>query len=339
MAAGSTHRPENLPAPRRAGFTLVELLVVITIIGILISLLLPAVQSARESARRAQCSNHLKQLGLASLLHLEKHEYYPSGGWGYRWVGDPDRGFGKNQPGGWIYSLLPYIEQGGLHQLGAGKASGEKMDDARTVCMTPLTLLNCPSRRKSLVYPCGSSVPYNASPLTMAAKTDYAVNCGSDRWFETPGPGPGSVQQVDDGTYAWPLLGLNGISFQISQIKAAHVRDGASNTILIGEKYLNADHYTTGAVGGDNEVMYGGPNVDNFRSTYCADDGSFDLHPMQDRPGLTHPWRFGSTHSAGCNFVFCDGSVRQLSYAVDPYTFSLLGNRKDGQPIDVTEIQ
>src|SRR5262245_9385622 len=108
------------PTARWAAFTLVELLVVISVIAVLVGLLLPAVQQAREAARRMQCSNNLKQIGLGALNHESTHQYLPSGGWGHRWVGDADSGFGRSQPGGWVYSLLPYVEQSALHSRGAG---------------------------------------------------------------------------------------------------------------------------------------------------------------------------------------------------------------------------
>ena len=92
------------------GFTLVELLVVIAIIGILIALLLPAVQAAREASRAASCRNHLKQMGLAALNVESAHGHFPSGGWGWEWAGDPDGGFGDRQPGGWYYNVLAYLE-------------------------------------------------------------------------------------------------------------------------------------------------------------------------------------------------------------------------------------
>jgi prepilin-type N-terminal cleavage/methylation domain-containing protein len=145
----------NMKRTRQSvGFTLVELLVVITIIGILIALLLPAVQAAREAARRLQCSNQIKQLALGALGHETANGFLPTGGWNPCWAGDADRGFGGRQPGGWIYNVLPYIEQQPLHDLGSGadNSSVPTLSDCVLQCVgTPLTGLICPSRRAAVV--------------------------------------------------------------------------------------------------------------------------------------------------------------------------------------------
>ena len=107
----------------RRGFTLVELLVVIAIIGMLVGLLLPAVNAAREQGRLASCKNNLHQLCIACLDHENKMQFLPSGGWGGNWVGLASQGYGQNQPGGWIYQILPYLEQTPLHDLTIGVSS------------------------------------------------------------------------------------------------------------------------------------------------------------------------------------------------------------------------
>ena len=104
----------------KKGFTLVELLVVIAIIATLIGLLLPAVQSAREAARRSHCSNNVKQLALGLLQCESAAGHLPTNGWGYHWTGEADKGVGRRQPAGWIYNILPFIEEVSVHQLGAG---------------------------------------------------------------------------------------------------------------------------------------------------------------------------------------------------------------------------
>src|ERR1700752_1460812 len=105
---------------RQSGFTLVELLVVIAIIGILVALLLPAVQAAREAGRRTQCHNHLKQLSLAMQNYKTTQGAVPTGGWGWHWMGNPDGGYGKNQPGSWVYTIAPLIEEANVRTIAAG---------------------------------------------------------------------------------------------------------------------------------------------------------------------------------------------------------------------------
>ncbi|NLE37478.1 MAG: DUF1559 domain-containing protein, partial [Pirellulaceae bacterium] len=178
------------------GFTLVELLVVIAIIGILIALLLPAVQAAREAARRATCANNLKQIGAAALNHESAHGFLPSAGWGFIWVGDPDRGFGETQPGGWIYSLLPYLEQKEIFDIGTGMATIPKKQAAASMCGMALPTFNCPSRRDAKMYPViwANYINVQNNMVKGDARSDYAANGGDYFGYpETQTTGPGSA--------------------------------------------------------------------------------------------------------------------------------------------------
>ena len=326
-----TRRMHQTAAPlpcRRRAFTLVELLVVIAIIGILIALLLPAVQAAREAARRSQCLNHLKQLGVAAHLHHETHGFFPSGGWGYAWNGDPDQGVGRSQPGAWGFSLLPFVEQGPLYSMGQGQTPAVKRTLNAQRIGTPVPTYYCPSRRSSLAYPVVVNIdfvkqPRESDPITIAARNDYAICEGVEhRWFSA---GPADLASGNDGSYTWPDQDYHtGVSGVRSEIRIAQITDGTSNTYLIGEKYLSPDHYHTGEDIGDDQNCYSGDERDVHRTTGAG-------VPLQDRPGFSDTWRYGGPHAAGINMAFCDGSVRGIAYSIDQQSHNWLGNRKDGQ--------
>jgi prepilin-type N-terminal cleavage/methylation domain-containing protein len=303
------------------GFTLIELLVVIAIIAILIGLLLPAVQKVREAASRIQCANNLKQMALAVHNHESVFGRFPTGGWGWAWTGDPDRPNDYRQPGGWVYNILPFIEQDNLHGLGAGLPSDQKLAAEAQRVATPLHLFNCPTRRGPGLYANGLGTSYynTTNPILMMARSDYAANAGSqssDEFF----PGPASYAQGDDPNYPWPDTSyLTGVMFQRSMVRFAEVTNGLSNTYMLGEKYLNPDHYFNGQDPADNENMYVGYDNDLYRST--------DYAPMQDLRGVTNTFAFGSAHPAVFLMAYCDGSVRYISYAVDFSVHLAAGSR------------
>jgi prepilin-type N-terminal cleavage/methylation domain-containing protein len=337
-----THGLNNQQLCRtQRGFTLVELLVVITIIGILIALLLPAVQAAREAARKAQCGNNIKQLAMGCLQHESANGFFPTGGWAYYWVGDPDRGFDEKQPGGWCYNILPYIEQQPLHDLGIGTGPGSaksiEANDVRR--QTPLTTFTCPSRRTSIVMD-GGCTPYYCSS-TRHVSTCYVANGGETSVYlltPTSFNMPTSYASVDDGSYKFdPQFGrINGICFVRSKVKIADITDGASNTFLVGEKQVNPDHYEDGLDAGDDWGMFTGSQDDIVRG--CgAKDGSayYPLPPSQDTPGNgTASLYFGSAHTVSLNMSMCDGSVHSISYDIDFEVFRRFCNREDGMPVD-----
>ena len=325
---------------RRDAFTLVELLVVITIIGILISLLLPAVQAAREAARRAQCTNNLKQLGLAMHNHHQAHGRFPTGGWGWEFVGEPERGTDRRQPGGWAFCLLDYLEQENLRNMGLGLSDSARTEAIIQRIGTPLAAFICPTRRRPMVFPDQRvNHPYCTASqdeifATEAGRTDYAINAG-DMADPAYHPGPSSVAEGDDPSYnGWVnTSSFTGIAYQRSEVTIADVRDGTSNTYMIGEKYINSDCYTNGQDGADNENLYVGYDNDNFRLTHP----NFGP-PRQDQPGLVNGYIFGSPHPGGWNVALCDGSVRAISYSIDTTTHRWLGNRRDAQPIDASKL-
>lgn len=320
---------EHFARRRVSAFTLVELLVVIAIIALLIGLTLPAVQAVRESARATQCKNHLKQLGLAAQIHVDNHRSYPTNGWGFRWIGDPDFGTGITQPGGWVFNVLPFLEQQNLHQLAFRVPSTQKLAAMQQLMETPVDVLFCPSRRRPTVGAYLGQFPlYNAPMLPAAAKCDYAGN-GGDQAFNNI-QGPSSTDPNVVRSYSWPPVDrVTGLFYPRSFLSPADVRDGTSNVYLFGEKNVREDvaSITDPAQRdiGDDQTAYVGDDTDVRRFTH--------LPPVRDEFGQAHPFQFGSAHPRVCHFVFCDGSVHAISFTIDPEVHQRLGNRRDGKPV------
>ena len=347
----SNRSPVALRVCSPRGFTLIELLVVITIIGILIALLLPAVQAAREAARRTQCGNNLKQLGLAMLTHEQSMGRFPSGGWHDNWVGNPDRPSDKRQPGSWVYSILPQLEQKPLHDLGADGNPDAVLNPAAILqsVQTPLTVTNCPSRRSAIAYPTLDwwGNPYTPRNTNAAVgntgHTDYAANAGDQyQSFDPIGTSSVPSSLAQEAAWfrsgSWPpndgyVRSCTGIVYVCSEVQMASITDGTSNTYMIGEKYLDPLNYAAGRDGGDNECMYSGDDNDNQRVTYYNGVTPSTV-PIEDRSGYAAGEQFGSAHSNICQFALCDGSVRAVSYSINAETHRRLGNRKDGLTID-----
>jgi prepilin-type N-terminal cleavage/methylation domain-containing protein len=142
---------------RWPAFTLVELLVVIGIIGVLTGILLPAIHSARESARQTHCQNNLKQQALAIHQHVASFHRYPGNGWGYLWIGEPYRGSGHRQPGGWIYNLVPYLQRSHVDALGAEMTPEDRRASMRRLIQEPVSTYSCPSRQSLAAGPARKS--------------------------------------------------------------------------------------------------------------------------------------------------------------------------------------
>jgi prepilin-type N-terminal cleavage/methylation domain-containing protein len=311
----------------RRGFTLVELLVVIAIIGVLVALLLPAVQAARESARRMQCQNNLKQFGLAFQNHNDMLGHLPTNGWGYFWVGDPDLGFGIDQPGGWTFNILPYCEQNAVYNIAKGKVGQPKKTDLAAMVGVPIKFFYCPSRRKPGLYPItGTANEQNFDHVSIGAKIDYAVCAGDQE--ELQGPGVPIPLPAPPMTYT-------GISFVRSTVRFAEITDGTSNTLMVGEKQMGAPYYLNGLEGGDNENIYVGWDNDHTRTTNSRTTGNNNQIRFPPRMDTREDriLCFGSAHPAGFNGVLCDGSVRVFTYNIDVANYMRLGNRADGQTL------
>ncbi len=323
----------------RRAFTLVELLVVITIIGILIGLLLPAVQSAREAARRLQCTNNLKQLALACHSHQQAIGLLPSlGGPNWSWHmtyinGTP--AVTPKQHGGWGFQVLPYIE---ATSVWTGGSATTDLERSIVAISTPNTLFFCPSRRRPEVVVAGDWYHFpNAGKSYGHAKTDYAASTSDTAFYRENGScgfsnsaGVGAITR----TFRFTKYDSNNPTDAewepLPPIGIDEIRDGTSNTMLIAEKRMNVGRLGV-MQSDDNEGYTSGVDHDVVRTTNSV--------PLPDRMSNNSSEygenRFGSSHSGGMNAAMADGSVQFLSYSIELQTFRRLGCRCDGEPVVV----
>lgn len=321
------------------GITLVELLIVLAIIGLLVQLILPAVETARETARQAQCKNNVRQLAMACLLHSNTHGHFPTGGWNSAWVGDPNRGYSRKQPGSWGYNILPYLEQEELHNLGLGLPEADRPKAAAQLYGVALPVFTCTSRRLARPQPfVFTRKMMNADMnelqrLNQCGRSDYAGNIGNALPKKNFALGPSSYEEGDrwdngqDPKSSWVASENYGIIYQRSEVTPAMITDGLSHTFVLGEKFIPSYYYKKSKTHCDDQSLYVGFSYDNNRAGKHSSPPTNDRMVQVPNSQSTTLWRFGGAHPTGFNMACCDGSVHYVDYGVDKVVFSAMSTR------------
>lgn len=354
----------NASERRRGGFTLVELLVVIAIIGVLVALLLPAVQAAREAARRMSCGNNLKQLGLACLNHADAHsgqlptsiykdpEDFDLNG---NWIGPPG---GKNDPAnggpgisgkGWIVEVLPYVEQQATFQ---GIKSGLQTVKGKQRFGPPRaangTGMGAPEIRQyvSVQYPfltCASDE--TAQPSTdqwywetiSVGVTNYkgvigdpVMSDGNARGSAAPAAGfPLTTGSVPDSHNTAETNGLFGRNTSVRPISLKSITDGQSNTFMVGETVAGQDFHGA-AFFADGDFATCGVPINYFHI-------GLDTAAMKNAPQWMQSRGFKSVHPGGVNFVMGDGSVQFVNEGIETFAYRALATRDGGETASLNQ--
>jgi prepilin-type N-terminal cleavage/methylation domain-containing protein len=342
---------------KHAGFTLFELLTVLALLGLLLALLLPAVQKVREAANRISCANNLKQLGLAVHNFHDTYGRFPTspggqdklGGFGISYTHDGVPLPGKLQTAGWAFQILPFIEQEDVYKkidllkdesgkpqniypadypatdLAAatgttfpkGSFNIDLFKGVGPVRQTPIKIYYCPTRRLPGLYNGVATIDY-------AAAHPDKVPIPRDPAGKYRGDPVGTLLMTNPA-------GLHGVISAMSpKVTFASVQDGTSNTLMIAEKFIRPMNYLGGERGDRmGWAQFGG--LDTCRSSTSLD--GWTANPSMDRNDIAEDQDdlFGSAHPAGMNSVFADGSVHNIKYGIDADVFNALGCRDDGR--------
>jgi len=289
----------------KRGFTLVELLVVISIIAILIGLLMPAVQRVRESASRIKCANNLRQIGLALHMYNDTEKRLP-----------PTRLSDLHAT--WAVLILQYLEQGNLYRQ--WNLPMTYYDQTAIARLTPVPTYYCPSRRTPQTPPMASIAGdqnddfFPIGPHVPGALGDYGGNTGTDN---CDGADCGGAV---NGAFR---VGFNQFGQFVGAVSFSEITDGLSNTIFVGEKHVQLNNFGKGVL---DCSLYNG---DYWT---CSTRSAGPNYPLARLP-TDATISFGSYHPGLCQFVMGDCSVRPISVSTDARILALLTNISDGQPI------
>ena len=307
--------PSNSSAPIRPaaggparGFTLVELLVVIAVIGILVALLLPAVQAAREAARRTQCQNHLRQIALAvELYHGVKRQFPPAR------IGTRFHPSGTDQYAvSWAFLLLPWLEEQALHDRFVADERVDAMANAPAM-RTPVSVYFCPSQRGPVANRDFDNDEAPSLVRGVATAGDYAANSGTSTQHGMPGRDRLNPKEM-------------GPIYTLSRIKGRQVKDGFSKTYSVGEKYLPPPR---------DDVPDGLQHLAQGDVAYFSGDARHTIvrrssAGFPDGPGDRYPGQFGSRHQGISHFAFLDGSIQVIEHEIDTGILMMLSAIGDG---------
>lgn len=303
---------------RNKAFTLVELLVVIAIIGVLVSMLLPAVQMVREAGRRTVCQNKLRQIGVATLHYESVRMQYP-----------PSRAADRFLT--WPVYLMPYMEMETLYNQ--FDIRSPYLQQSPETLDRQLDFMICPSRARTIFVSLDESKGEHTGPVG-----DYAGNAGTQQYFpfDVWAKFTDPVDGVFNSGFAKdnPVVGARLQNEEVGRYDQASLTDGTSNTILVGEKYLNANHLSEGGGWGDGSVL----NGDQPETFMRLGGRAMGIARTQDEP--LSPGElpvFGSAHPSVTNFLLADGSVHSLANRLDEWTLERLCARNDGNPVSLTE--